>query len=176
MKRVALALMLAACPGVVRAQAQACVPQGQAAALVTFALPTLVTQIAIRCREQLPRNAYLIANSAILADRFRPDADAAWPEARRAIGDLFTRFLGQPMPADMNGEMVRLLAEPALGALLAKQVAARDCATADEAVAAVAPLRGRDLGRLAALAATIADRKGAGIAGMLRICRPEDAR
>ena len=176
MKRFAISLMLVACPALAAAQAPVCVPQSQAAALVTFALPTLVTQIAQRCQAELPPNAYLLANAQALADRFRPDADAAWPEARRAIGGLFSKFLGQPMPPDMNSDMIRLLAEPALGALLAKQVSPRDCMTADEAVSTVAPLRGRDLGRLAALAAAIADRKGTGIAGILRVCKPGDDR
>ncbi len=175
MRRLALAAMLAACPGVAAAQqAATCVPQAQASALVTFALPTLVTQVAQRCRSELPPNSYLVANAGALADRLRPDADAAWPMARRAIADLFSRFLSQPMPSDMNGDMIRLLVEPALGALLAKQVHHEDCATADMAVAAVAPLSGQALGRLAALLAAVADRKGTGIAGVLRVCKPEE--
>lgn len=178
MKRIALGLMLAACPSLAVAQSQsqaaACVPQAQAAALVTFALPTLVTQIAARCQAELPPNSYLVANAGALADRYRPAADAAWPEARRAISGLFSHFLGQAMPGDMNSDMVRLLAEPALGALLAKQIKTEDCVVADAAVATVAPLSGQALGRLAALAAAVADRKGSGIAGVLHVCKPED--
>ena len=174
MKRAGIAFMLAACPALAAAQAPTCVPQSQAAALVTFALPTLVTQVASRCQAELPPNSYLVANAGALADRYRPAADAAWPEARRAIAGLFTRFLGQPMPADMNGDMVRLLVEPALGALLAKQINPADCVTADAAVATVAPLSGQALGRLAALLAAVADRKGTGIAGVLRVCKPEE--
>ena len=176
MKHLALAFMLAACPATAIAQSAQCVPQGQAAALVTVALPTLVTQLAQRCQAELPPNAYLVANAQALADRYRPDADAAWPAARSAIAGLFTRFLGQPMPSDMNAEVLRLLAEPALGALLAKQIKTDDCVTADLAVSSAAALRGRDLGRLAALGAAIADRKGTGIAGVLRVCRPETGR
>jgi hypothetical protein len=174
MRRLALSLMLAACPTLAAAQVHAppsCVPQPQAAALVTFALPTLVTQVAQRCRADLPPDSYLVTNAAALADRYRPAADAAWPEARRAIAGLFTRFLGQPMSDDMNGDMIRLLVEPALGALLAKQINPADCMTADAAVATVAPLSGPALGRLAALLAAVADRKGNGIAGVLRVCK-----
>jgi len=176
MKRAAVLLMLAACPGLAAAQAPTCVPQPQAAALVTFALPTLVTQVAKRCATDLAPNSYLLANSDALADRYRSAADAAWPEARRAIAGLFTRFLGQPMPEEMNGEMLRLLVEPTLGKLLAKQVNTADCVTIDAAVAAVAPLSGQALGRLTALLAAVADRKGTGIAGVLRVCKPEEHR
>lgn len=172
MRRVGAALALAALPAMAVAQAPACMPRQQASALVTFALPTLVERLADRCREVLPPNAYLEANAGALADRYRPDAAAAWPEARRAIAQIFTQFLGQPMPADMNSDLVRTLAEPALGGLLAKQVSKEDCFVADEAVADAAALAGRDLGRLAVLALTVADRKGNGIAGVLKVCKP----
>lgn len=175
MRPIAIGFMLASSPAVAAAQLPGCVPQPQAAALVTFALPTLVQQLASRCGPELPRGSYLLTNAGPLADRYRPDADAAWPEARRAIARIFTQFLGQEMPPEMNSDMVRILAEPALGTLLAKQVSTSDCAAADAAIASVAPLSGRDLGRLAAIAAAVADRKGSGIAGVLKVCRPEAA-
>jgi hypothetical protein len=174
MRRFTLALVALALPSAAIAQTPRCIPQDQVAALVTFALPTLVERLAHRCGPALPPNAYLTSNALALADRYRPDAAAAWPVARRAIGDLFRQFLGQPMPADMNSDLIRALAEPALGELLAKQVSPRDCATADQVVTSAAALPGRDFGRLAALALTVVDRKGKGIAGVLSICKPED--
>ena len=48
MKRFGIALMLAAMPSVAVAQAPDCMPQNQAAALVTFALPTLVERLGQR--------------------------------------------------------------------------------------------------------------------------------
>ncbi len=178
MKRASLVLMLAAMPAMATAQTPtfSCMPQPQAAALVTFALPMLVQQLATRCREELPPTAYLEANSTALADRYRPDAAAAWPMARRAIAQIFNQFLGQPMPADMNSELIRTLAEPALAGLLAKQVHREDCGTANAAITDAAELSGRAVGRIAALAATIADRKGNGIAGVLKVCKPENDR
>lgn len=176
MKRIAIALMLALAPSVAAAQAPACMPQDQAGALVTFALPTLVERLAERCRPELPPRAYLLTNATVLADRYRPDAAAAWPVARRAIAQIFTQYLGQPMPPEMDSDMVRMLAEPALAGLLAKQIKPDDCVTADAAIATAASLSGRDLGRLAALAVAVADRKGNGIAGVLRVCKPGDPR
>ncbi|WP_294391856.1 hypothetical protein [uncultured Sphingomonas sp.] len=171
MKHVAIALMLAAVPGMAAAQTPACVPQDQAAALVTFALPTMVEQLANRCTAELPPSAYLIANATRLAERYRGDSTAAWPVARKAIAGLFTQFLGQPMPAEMNSDMVRTLAEPMLGGMLAKQIDHEDCGVADRAITDVAQLSGRAIGRLAVLAVTVADRKDKGIAGMLHVCR-----
>ena len=171
MRRLLATLALLAHPAEVLAQAPRCIPQEQAAALVTFALPTLVEGVAQRCRPTLPPNAYLSANATALADRYRPEADAAWPTARTAIGRLFAQFLGQPMPADMNSDVLRQLAEPLLGSLLARQVSTDDCAVVDTAVANAAPLSGRAVGRLAVLAATVADRKDKGLAGILHICR-----
>lgn len=176
MRRLALALAAMALPAAAVAQAPLCLPEYQAAAVVTFVLPSLVTGLAHRCGPTLPPDAYLTANAGALADRYRPDADYAWPTARAAIARLFTQFLGQKMPDEMNSDVVRQLAEPLIGNLLAKQVHTGDCATADAAVATLAPLSGRDVGRLAALGAAIADRKDKGIAGILHICRPETAR
>ena len=171
MRRLLPVLALLSLPAQAIAQAPRCIAQDQAAALVTFALPTLVAGVARRCQPGLPPNAYLVANATALADRYRPEADAAWPAARATISRLFTQFLGQPMPADMNSDVLRQLAEPLLGNLLAKQVATDDCAVVDVAVANAAPLSGRQIGRLAVLAATIADRKDRGLAGVLHICR-----
>ena len=83
MRRAIIAVMLATTPAIAVAQSPACVPQDQAAALVTFALPTLVQQLAVRCGPEIPRGAYLTVNATSLADRYRPDAAAAWPTARR---------------------------------------------------------------------------------------------
>lgn len=173
MKRIALALAALALPSSVSAQTVRCITQEQAAALVTFALPSLVAGIAQRCGPELPRSAYLLANSTALADRYRPDAAAAWPTARAAISGIFTQFLGQEMPPEMNSDLVRQLAEPLLGNLLAKRVSTADCAAVDTAIAASAMLPGRNIGRLAVVAILLADKKDKGIAGVLHICRPE---
>jgi hypothetical protein len=171
MRTFTLALMLASSPAVALAQTPDCMPQPEAAALVTFALPTLVERVGRRCGEVLPPDAYIVANGRALADRYAPDSAAAWPLARRAIGGIFQKFLGQPMPAEMNSDMVRALAEPALGGFLAKQVSREDCFVANEAVTDARALSGTDVGRLVVLAATIADKKDKGIAGVLRVCK-----
>ena len=173
MKRFGIALMLAAMPSVALAQAPDCMPQNQAAALVTFALPTLVERLGQRCSEVLPPNAYLVANATALADRYAPDSAAAWPQARRAIGMIFQKFLGQPMPPDMNSETIRVLAEPTIGSFLAKQINRDDCFIANEAIMNARALSGTDVGRLTVLAVSIAERKGKGLAEVLRICKLE---
>lgn len=173
MRRLALALAAFALPTAVSAQTLRCIEQDQAAALVTFALPSLVQGLAQRCGPELPRNSYLLANSTALADRYRPDAAAAWPTARAAIAGIFTQFLGQDMPPEMNGDLVRQLAEPLLGNLLAKRISTADCVAVDSAISAAAVLPGRNIGRLAVVAITLADKKDKGIAGVLHICRPE---
>jgi hypothetical protein len=173
MRGLALALAALALPASASAQSLRCVPQDQAAALVTFALPSLVQGIAQQCGPELPRSAYLVSNATALADRYRPDAAAAWPTARTAIAGIFSQFLGQEMPPEMNGDLVRQLAEPLLGNLLAKRVNTGDCAAVDSAIGAAAALPGRNIGRLAVVAIMLADRKDKGIASVLHICRPE---
>jgi len=173
MKKLALGFMLAAMPSMAMAQTADCMPQRQAAALVTFALPTLAEKLGNRCGEVLPPNAYIVANAGALADRYAPDSAAAWPEARRAIGMIFQKYLGQPMPPDMNSQGIRALAEPMLGGLLAKQINRDDCFVANEAIMDARNLSGTDVGRLAVLAISIAERKGKGLAEILKICRLE---
>lgn len=173
MKRIGLALAVVVLPTASIAQAPRCITQDQAASLVTFALPTLVQGLAQRCSQVLPPNAYLVANAQALADRYQGDADAAWPVTRRTIGGFFETLLGQPMPPEMNGDLLRVLVEPMLGKLLARQISTSDCATVDMAVSAAAPLPGRNVGKLAAMAAMIADKKDKGIAGVLHLCRPD---
>jgi len=172
-QRFAIALAAFALPTASIAQAPRCITQEQAASLVTFALPTLVEKLADRCSAVLPPRAYMIANAPALSQRYQPDADAAWPVVRRTVAGFFETLLGQPMPEEMNGDMLRILVEPMLGKLLAKQISTTDCATVDMAISAAAPLPGRNVGRLAAMAAMIADKKDKGIAGILHLCRPE---
>ena len=81
--------------------------------------------------------------------------------------------LGQPMPPDMNSQGIRALAEPMLGSLLAKQINRDDCFVANEAIMDARNLTGTDVGRLAVLAISIAERKGKGLAEILKICRLE---
>lgn len=173
MKYVGFALALAAMPSLAAAQTPDCMPQAQASALVTFALPTLVERLGKRCGEVLPPNAYIVANATALADRYAPDSAAAWPQARRAIGMIFQKFLGQPMPEDMNSNTIRILAEPAIGGFLAKQINRDDCFVANEAIQDARNLSGTDVGRLAVLAVSIAERKGKGLAEVLKICKLE---
>lgn len=173
MKKLGLALMLATMPSAAFAQTSDCMPQRQASALVTFALPTLAEKLSRRCGEVLPSNAYIVANGTALADRYAPDSAAAWPEARRAINMIFQKYLGQPLPPDMNSQGLRALAEPMLGSLLAKQVNREDCFIANEAIQDTRNLSGADVGRLAVLAISIAERKGKGLAEILKICRLE---
>jgi len=173
MKKLALSLMLAAMPSTAMAQTADCMPQRQAAALVTFALPTLAEKLGKRCGEVLPPGAYIVANASALADRYAPDSAAAWPQARQAIGTIFQKFLGQPMPPDMNSQGLRALAEPMLGSLLAKQINREDCFVANEAIMDARNLSGADVGRLTVLAISIAERKGKGLAEILKICRLE---
>jgi hypothetical protein len=134
----------------------------------------VVAKLGERCRPVLSPNAYLSTYADQLADRYRADATAAWPAARRTIARLFSQVLGQPMPAEMNGDVLRMLAEPALASLLAEKIKANACGEANDAIEALSTVSGRNIGRLAALGVAIADRKGNGIAGVLKVCRPED--
>jgi hypothetical protein len=173
MKHLGMVFLLAAMPSVALAQAPDCMPQPQAAALITFALPTLIEKLGKRCSEVLPPNAYIVANAGALADRYAPDSAAAWPDARRAIGMIFQKFLGQPMPPNMDSGMIRTLAEPTIGSFLAKQINRDDCFVANEAIMDARAVSGRDVGRLAVLAVSISERKGKGLAEVLRICKLE---
>ncbi|WCT74876.1 hypothetical protein PQ455_06555 [Sphingomonas naphthae] len=178
-RRALLAAALVAMPTVASAQALqnlklGCIERQEAAALVTFALPSVVTKLAERCGPVLPRAAYLTSYAPQLADRYRPDAAAAWPTARKVIGRVFSQVLGQLMPPEMNSDALRFLVEPMLASLLAEKIKPNACFEANEVIESLSTVPGRDIGRLAALGVAIADRKGNGIAGVLKVCRPEE--
>ena len=168
-----IALAAIALPAASIAQTPRCVTQDQAASLVTFALPSLIEGVAQRCERAIGPSAYLTINATALARRYQPDADAAWPLARRTIAGFFEPLLGQPMPEDMNSDVLRILLEPIMGKLLAKAVNIGDCGMINAAITQAAPLPGHNLGELAAMAAMIADKKDKGLAGVLHICRLE---
>jgi hypothetical protein len=73
----------------------------------------------------------------------------------------------------MNSSTIRVLAEPAIGSLLAKQINRDDCFVANEAIMDARALSGADVGRLAVLAVSIAERKGKGLTEVLKICKLE---
>ena len=85
------ALVAVAMPGAAMAQAQACLQPKEAEDLVVFVLPSLMDGMARKCGPLLPRSAALTVSGASLAERYRPDADIAWPSAKTA----FVKLSGQ---------------------------------------------------------------------------------
>lgn len=134
----------------------ACLHRAEAEALAVFVLPTLIDGVARKCRPALPANATLPAQAATLAARYRPEAIAAWPEARVAFARLSDDSI-----ADLFGdEVTRTMIDATISSLIIERVAIADCAHVDAAVEALTPLPARNVGKLVTVVIDILASKG----------------
>lgn len=142
------ALLAAATPGAAIAQGNACLQPREAEDLVVFVLPSLLGGMARKCGPLLPKGAMLTQSGASLAQRYRPDADAAWPRAKTA----FVKISGQDKSMGfLSDEVLRSVIEEASTAAIVSEFKAKDCTMIDRFVDALSPLPARNMGKLVAL-------------------------
>lgn len=141
-------LLAATMPVAALAQGNACLQPKEAENLVVFILPSLLDGMARKCAPLLPSGAMLTRSGASLAQRYRPDADAAWPSARSA----FVKIAGQDKSMGfLSDEVLRGVVEEASTAAIVADFKAKDCTMVDRFVDALSPLPARNMGKLVAL-------------------------
>lgn len=126
----------------------ACLKRAEAEAMTVFVLPALVEGTARKCRPSLGASATLTTQSASLAQRYRPEANEAWPAAR----DAFARISDDAVSQLFGEDVARTMIEVSVSALIIERIALKDCARIDQAVAALAPLPARNVGKLVTIA------------------------
>lgn len=141
-----VALGVVALPTVAVAQAAAkpCITPAEAQALVAFLLPDALSSISDQCRPALPADAVLTRSGKLLAQRYRPDSDAAWPLAKQAFG----RMSDAAIVKLLDDATLKKLVAAGIGAELAKKFKTNDCGTVDRFVTALEPLPPKNMALL----------------------------
>lgn len=115
-----------------------CLTPKEGQALITFALPDVVTGITDKCAPVTGSSSFLATSGRALASTYRASSNAAWPTARPAIRKL----------AGENGSLLDLMPDDALksfagafaATLVVKQIAPERCSDIDRVLKATSPL------------------------------------
>ncbi len=153
----AAGLLTLALPGAAMGQTAApCLTPAEAQAIVSFTLPDVIDGTAQKCAPVLGPSSFLAQSGADMASRYRPAADAAWPQARPGI----RKFAGDKAPLlDLMPDQAfkAFSAGLATTAVLMK-VAPAFCADLDRIFKAVAPLPPENMSMLVGILLDIASR------------------
>jgi hypothetical protein len=132
-------------PGTAVAQSAAvCLSSPEAEALVTYALPSAIRAMTTRCASVLPATTALVQSGPIIAARYQPDADRAWPVARVA----FDKVSGLPLAGLLGEPGAKGLIDAAFGAGLAEKVKPEDCGKVDRMINILEPLPAKNMAML----------------------------
>lgn len=143
--RTMLAVAAVVLPGTAIAQdAKRCVEPAEAQALLTFMLPGAFDALSDQCRSALPADAVLSRSGKALAERYRPEADAAWPMARQAFG----KMADAGVLKILDDATLKKLVSAGIAGELPRQVKSKDCGTVDRFVAALEPLPAKNVAML----------------------------
>lgn len=114
----------------------ACLTRDEADALMIYALPTIVDGLRKQCLAALPATAPLIEAGPVMAARYRPDADKAWPLARKALD----KMLGTGIASMIREDASKTLLDAALSRKIAEYVKPADCPVVDRIGDTLQPL------------------------------------
>lgn len=168
MKRIAAFLALTAITAPAFA-AKPCLTPDEADAVMTVALPGIVTGTADRCAAGLPRDAFLIERGPALADRYRREGQSAWPRAR----GVMTRLGGSAAEGLLSGfgeAGQRAAVDGFVGAAIAERLSEDRCVAADAMLELIEPLPTLSIGRIATLLLAVATEDGESNGLPFRIC------
>ncbi|MCX7863536.1 MAG: hypothetical protein N2423_00645, partial [Novosphingobium sp.] len=175
---IAACAMLAALPGLARADDSTCLTRQEFSDLASYALPSALSGTAQRCAPILGKSAYLPANGDKLVEAYAARKDKSWPAAKSAFlkinaksGDKTGKLLTH-MPDDALQDMVDLMIE----GMVAQGIPPDKCETIDEFARLLAPLPPENTAQIIALIVSLAgkplkDGSGRSAIGKLAICQ-----
>ncbi len=145
----ACCLLASATTAAAQTDTRPCISSAENEALVAYVMPELVGALGSRCVKVLPANAFLVGKrSDALQQRLKPQAEKAWPRAKKVT----TRFVGFGLPVDGPFEEVAKAAMARSAAtLIAQGFDAEQCRIADRLLTELAPLPPENLARVMAL-------------------------
>jgi hypothetical protein len=144
--RAALAAAIVIFPTIaIAAEAEkSCMQPAEAQALLTFMLPDAFDALSEQCRTTLPVDAVLTRSGKLLAARYRPESDAAWPLAKSA----FAKISDAAVLKLLDDATLKKLVSAGITGELPKQVRPKDCAMVDRFVTALEPLPAKNVAML----------------------------
>lgn len=148
------------------AQPAKCVAPADAEALIIIMMPDLIGQLNAKCHSTLPDTAFLKQGAMDYADKYRAEAEAAWPGAKRAVSVLGGDEI-QPM---LDTEMAKSMVPAMMAPIVIGELKTADCPMADRALALIEPLPPRNAAGLFIFFAQIGARTDAESASAFPIC------
>ncbi|MBY0520457.1 MAG: hypothetical protein K2P79_08540 [Sphingomonas sp.] len=173
--RIALPAALALIAGASAAVAQSmvatvklpCLTAPEAEAMVTAIIPELVQDTGRVCARALPPTALVRQASGPFIDRYRAEADQAWPRAQQFVA----RVAGADVGGLLNSRYARPLVATLLTPAITRNIQPGDCAAIERIVALAQPLSPRSAAGLFVSVVQLADSKRQG-QPILPICPP----
>lgn len=147
------------------AQARSCLPRGDAMSLVIYALPGLVTTMRQKCLSALPATSTLSQAGPLIAARYQPDSDAAWPEAKTA----FIKIAQTPVAGLLSDSVRKALIRSTIEQSVSSQIKPADCPHVDQIINDLHPLPTRNLASVVISFVQISETRGKRN-GQLNVC------
>lgn len=145
MRKLLAAAIAFSFPSTVIAQTPgACLTRPEAEALMAFALPSAMRALTKHCTANLPATSALVQSGPIIAARYQPDADKAWPAAKAG----FDKLSGLKLSEQLGEEAAKGLIQAGFAAGLVEQVKPQDCGQIDRFVDILQPLPARNMAML----------------------------
>lgn len=178
-RRIALPVAIALIVGATAAIGQTvaatikipCLTAPEAEAMVTAIIPELVQDTGRVCARSLPPSALLRQSSGTFIDRYRSEADNAWPRAQA--------FVARVAGPDVSGLLGSRYARPLIATLvtptITRNIQPGDCASIERIVTLAQPLSPRSAAGLFVSVVQLADSKrtARGARPILPLCATE---
>ena len=148
MRRTSISAAFALCMGLGASGAQAamppCVTSDEASVLMLVLAPEAIRAAGTLCSRSLPPTALLRQTDSALLARYQAEADAAWPQARSAIGKLG----GLDAIGLGDSELMRPVLTSMVLPAITGGLRPKDCPAVDHIVTLLAPLPPRNAAEL----------------------------
>ncbi|MFM7027721.1 MAG: hypothetical protein ACKOXK_03465 [Chakrabartia sp.] len=133
-----------------------CLTPGEGQAILAFTLPDIVAGLSRKCGPALGSTSYMSQSGLNLAERYRPQSNAAWSQARPALRKLAGETA---VFADMmSDEVFKGVASGVATTAVLKEVQPAQCRDIDRILRAVAPLPPENMSMLVGILLEIASR------------------
>ncbi|QNQ11273.1 hypothetical protein [Sphingomonas alpina] len=126
------------------AAAKPCVTPAEASGLMLFIAPDAIKAVGETCATVLPADALLRQTSGAFIDKYRAEADSAWPSAKAALA----KIAGDEMKPALENDSFKPMIASLMAPVIAKDIKPKDCAQIDRIVTLIAPLPPRNAAEL----------------------------